>query len=374
MTIQGDDRRGWRRAPLVALAAVAAVVLAGCGGGGGEQMVGDAAGLGPAGEQQFVDLYRAAQEAGEREVVVYSSFSEPLKPAFDAFSKRFPDIKVTGVPLFGAPLQTKVEQEVTSGRVTGDFVASAVTSMSYLDKAGRFEPYRPFAANSVTNDLFVDPAYPGLTGFMYDARGFLYNTTQVPEGSAPQGWKDLLDPAWKGRLGITDPTSNGAGLSSLYQLTASGQFDDAYLRGLADQQLQLSSSSPELSSAVATGRVPVGLSVSNVDYQRLKKGGAPVGFQFPLTSGGYVASVYGALTAGAPHPNAAKLLFNWLYTPEGAQALADLDYFSPVPGSPTPDGYPPIEQIPTLTPPGLAEQATGEQQVLPEIKQVFGKA
>ena len=49
------------------------------------------------------------------------------------------------------------------------------------------------------------------------------------------------------------------------------------------------------------------------------------------------------ISAEAPHPNAAKLLMNYLLSPEGQEAANSPDRVSPVEGTPNtaqlPDGY-----------------------------------
>ena len=37
--------------------------------------------------------------------------------------------------------------------------------------------------------------------------GIAYNTDLVKGDDIPDGWSDLLDPKWKGKIGVATPTS-----------------------------------------------------------------------------------------------------------------------------------------------------------------------
>lgn len=132
-------------------------------------------------------------------------------------------------------------------------------------------------------------------------------------------WKDLLDPKYRGKISVYDPTRPGTGWNTAQYLLK--EFGEDYIRSLYQgQQPFVSSDSRELADRMARGTYPLSLGLGSDNVERLKGEGLPIMAVHNL------ADAPGAVTAGfglgvllnrAPHPNAAKLFINWMATKEG---------------------------------------------------------
>src|SRR5699024_593247 len=157
-----------------------------------------------------------------------------------------------------------------------------------------------------------------------------YNTDAVSESEVPTSWNDLLDPRWKGgKIEMSDPTVLG-GIRFIFadmQLPDSPMKDQArdFITGLAAQKPHITSEEPSVASDVTSGRFEVGIGVYKGFYDDIKRKDpdAPIGFQFPMKEGNEMIQAAICQIQDAPHEDAAALLLNWLFTPEGQKKFIE---------------------------------------------------
>src|SRR5690349_3455208 len=148
-----------------------------------------------------------------------------------------------------------------------------------------------------------------------------YNTKAVKKDELPKRYDDLADPRWKGRLGIEQDDSEWlAGLAT--------QFGEAHIVQVFRNVVQKNGISVRkghtlLTQLVASGEVPLALTVYNYKAEQLKNKGAPIDW---FTIGPAIARPNGiAVNKNAPHPHAAMLFFDFEIGPEGQAILAKRD-------------------------------------------------
>jgi iron(III) transport system substrate-binding protein len=373
--------------PAGVLSCVAVLALSACGGGGGGG--GDAPTVASAGEgtvssadaqalggeaavAAMQELYRAAQDAGQTTVTVYGPGEEDKEPLYEVFSQRFPGIEVTGVYLVGPEFDGKIQAEFASGQHVADMVQAGDTSVAPQLAQGKYVEFQPVTADGLAPG-FADP-----TGHLIAATGstfgMVYNINLMPAEEAPKGWGDLVDPRYRGKLTSEETTKNGGAFGTLNHLLWDGRYDDAFLQGLAAQEIALQASGPVAGTAVATGQFAVNPFYPYSFYLRDKEQGAPVQFVFPTEGGVHISPHYLGLLDGARNPEAAKLLMTWLFTPEGQQAAADVGYYPLMPDGPAPEGYPSVNQLDLLRPFPIQEVGQISASNLARVKAAWGAA
>ena len=161
-------------------------------------------------------------------------------------------------------------------------------------------------------------------GDYYGVLSFEVNTAVVP--NVPQDWADLLKPEYNGQVALAgDPRSSNQAIQAVYAsaLANGGSLDNAQ-PGL-DFFKQLNDSGnlrPIIATAatVAAGETPITIrwtynALSNRDTTAAS-GGPEIAVVVPAS--GRFAGVYvQGISAFAPHPNAAKLWQEFLYSDEG---------------------------------------------------------
>ena len=184
-----------------------------------------------------------------------------------------------------------------------------------------------------------------------------FNTELVKQGTEPKTYDDLLDPRWNGRMAWSSSasTSAGPGFVGTVLREMGQQAGRAYLEKLARQQITgLNVAARQVLDQVIGGEFAIGLQIFNHHTVISAAKGAPSAWiaMEPATASPSVAAV----VKGAPHPNAGKLLLEFLVSEEGQRLYRAADYMPADPKVPAKD--------PTLLPPGgkfRAQYFTPEQ-------------
>ncbi len=168
------------------------------------------------------------------------------------------------------------------------------------------------------------PSFKDKDGYHYGLRATVnviaYNTNAVPAGQAPQTWKDLLDPKWRGKLVTAHPGYSGVVATHVLALVQLYGWD--YWKQLAQNKPMLVQSAVDPSGVVASGERPVAANGGDYTFYQVKKKGNPIEIVFPKDGVSLVVSP-SAIASFAPHPNAAKLFTDFIFTRDVQQVLAD---------------------------------------------------
>ncbi len=317
------------------LAAAAAGVLAGVltlAACGGSSTPTKAASPAASGGTSTAQLYDAAKSEGS--VTIYGPFQSTYKPLYDKFAAAYPGVSVKTVDLFGPPLTARLQAEIATGKLGADLLATGPVDLGQYAAKGWLAPFAPQGASQLdpayvgANDAYTEPVLTEATMF--------YNTKALGPNDVPKTWADLLDPKWKGKIALPDPAIPGLSSQSLAAAQKAGVIDDAGLKTLAGNATKFATV-PAAIQAVATGQKQIGLLTAYQLIQNAATQGAPVKFLTlsdgtPATGSGY------AVLAKAAHPNAAKLLAQWMLTPDAQQGVAALALQGTMPGAPAPAG------------------------------------
>lgn len=355
--------------PLTLLAAACSGGEAGPEGPAAENPSSEAEALG--GEenaQRLQELYDAAVEDGENTVVVYGTVTNDRLAVFDRFTEMYPEIEVKTEFLTGSNLFSVVNQEVASGNHIGDLILTGDTSMVALAEAGRLADFLPPATEELADEYVDDQgrfATMTVTPF-----GVAYNTESYEGSEVPQDWADVVDPQYEGELAWVDLTGMGPSLVPTSRLLSAGVIDEEWLRDLKAQNVHFEGRASALSGVLASGERSILISYPYDYFVTDRDKGVPIGFRL-MDSNNYVATNGGGVLVDAPHPNAAKLLFSWLYTPAAQEVLTEVGQYSPMPGAASPEGLPPLDEIPTVEPAPWDELSANNKKALELTQQVF---
>ncbi len=295
----------------------------------------------------------ACSRSGEKVVVVYTStdqvFSEPVLRKFEEKT----GIKVKAVFDTEETKSTGLVNRLIAEKDRPQcdvFWSNDVLRVEILKQKGVLAPYRSPAARDIP-EAFKDPeGY--WTGFSGRIRVFLVNRELVPREDYPQGLKDMLDPRWKGQFALANPLfgTTSFHVASLFVLWGDARARE-FLEGLRENGLKLAASNGEVARWVAKGKVKFGL-VDNDDAFAMIEAGYPVEMVIPDQKGPGTLFMPNAvaLIRGAPHPETAKKLIDYLLSPETEEALAQM-VCRQIPLNPQaqpPQGMPRLSEIRTL--------------------------
>lgn len=150
-----------------------------------------------------------------------------------------------------------------------------------------------------------------------------YNTNAVKKGDLPKTWRDLLDPKWKGKLGI-EAKDDDWFATVVQQLGGEPKGLDFFRELVAKNGLSVRKGHTLLDNLVVSGEVPLALTVYNYMPEQAKRKGAPI--DWFVISPAIARSNAVGVARNAPHPNAALLFYDYLLGPDGQKAMTSIDY------------------------------------------------
>ena len=268
-------------------------------------------------------LYRSADrdqvliEGAKREgqLTFYNSLTS-LAAAAQEFEKKYPLIKVSIWRSDSTTLIKRVTEEFASGRFLADVVETSGAAMALLHKAGVFQEYYSPEVAAYPDEIKTN----GKSGVYYlaDRENYTslgFNTKLISPVEAPKTFKDLLDPKWKGKMSLAG-TSTGVHWVGNVLNVMGREFLDRF----AGQDVKLQNmSAVALAGLVVSGEVPLSPTTQDSNIFTARKSGAPVEWR-PLEP--VVANLGSAgMTAKAPHPHAALLFLDYLFSKEGQKIL-----------------------------------------------------
>jgi len=263
-------------------------------------------------------LVQAARKEGK--VVWYTSLALPSSTALaHAFQDKYKGIEVEVHRTGSQRVLQRVMQEATAGIKNVDLIhTSDAGHFVLLKEKGLLLQYTPKGVESFP-DGFKDKS-----GYYFGMRATLsviaHNPKIVPEKDAPKGWKDLLDPKWRGKEVTAHPGYSGIIMTHVLALVNLYNWD--YFRDLAKNKLHLVQSANDPAGVVASGERPVGVNGAEYFYYKTKKQGNPIRIVYPKEGVPLVVSPV-AIAKEAPHPNASKLFVEFIFSKESQQLLAD---------------------------------------------------
>jgi iron(III) transport system substrate-binding protein len=163
-------------------------------------------------------------------------------------------------------------------------------------------------------------------GFAARARILLVNTQKVPESARPKGVRDLLDPKWKGQIGLAKPLF-GTTATHAACLFAKWGDDEAmkFFRALKANAPQILSGNKQVATAVGSGQLAFGLTDTD-DAIGEVAAGSPVVIVYPDREENDLGTLFIpntlAVVKGAPDFAAAEDLAGYLLSPDVETALA----------------------------------------------------
>ena len=265
------------------------------------------------GEARTRTLVEGARKEGE--VMAYhSSQLEDLKPVFDAFTAKY-GVKVRSWRSSSENVVQRVISETRAGRREVDFIENNSPEMEALRREKmllRIES--PHFADLRPNTLGAHHEYATST---MDVFVQAYNTEKVKREELPRTFQDLLDPRWKGRLGIEaeDQAWFGTLLHDLGEGRGAKLFSDI----VAANGVSVRKGHTLLANLVASGEIAFALTVYNYKPPQLKAKGGAIDW---IVLSPAIAQLHAvAVPAKAAHPYAAMLLFDF-FLGEGQAILA----------------------------------------------------
>jgi iron(III) transport system substrate-binding protein len=264
----------------------------------------------------------ARVEAAKKEgtVVWYTSLALPsAEKVAKLFEAAYPGIKVEVQRTGSQRILQRVMQELQANIKNADVIHTSDAGHFVLLKEKKLlMKYTPAGVDGFPS------GFKDRDGYYYGLRATVnviaYNNKVIPANEAPRTWKDLLDPRWKGKMVTAHPGYSGVIATHVLALVHLYGWD--YWKQLAQNKLMLVQSAVDPAGVVASGERPIAVDGGDYTFYQSKKKGNPVEIVFPREGVPLVVSP-SAIASFAPHPNAARLFTDFIFSRELQQVLAD---------------------------------------------------
>ena len=306
-----------RHVVLTTVAALALLIASGCGAAAPEPTTTAEMALyeGPDRLQQLVE---GAKREGQ--LTIYTSAqTNDLGPVVEAFEKKY-GIKASVWRAGSEAVLNRAIQESRAGRFTVDVVETNGPELESLHR----EQILQLVKSPNHADLIAPAIRPHgeWVGTRLNVFVQAYNTKLVKKEELPKTWEDLVNPKWKGKLGIEQEDSDW--LAGIYGEIGEERAQKVFREIVAANGMSVRKGHTLLTQLVVSGEVPLALTVYNYKAEQLRAEGAPIDW---FTIGNAIARPNGVgVVRRAPHPHAAVLFYDFELSEEGQQIIADREF------------------------------------------------
>jgi len=260
----------------------------------------------------------AAQKEGS--FTLYTSFAEKdLPPLIASFEKKY-GVKVNVWRAGSEKVLQRTLAEAAARRHEVDAIHSSALEMETLHR----EKILQGVASPHSTELIAGALRPHgeWVATYLSVWVQAYNTRLVRKEDLPRTFQDLLDPKWKGRLGIE------ANVPEWYSTVVLDMGEEKGIRFFRDlvagNGISVRTGHSLLNNMVVAGEVPLALTVYNFMAEAARRKGAALDW-FLLEPA--VARLSGIGIAGrAPHPNAALLFYDFMLSTQAQELLVAMEY------------------------------------------------
>jgi iron(III) transport system substrate-binding protein len=278
---------------------------------------------------QDAKLIEAAKKEGGKVVAYGSLENTALDPIAEAFEKKT-GIKVEYFRASATKAMDRALTELRAGKAVFDVMVNNSGAITVMRKENMFATYLSPSASGFPKDE-IDPQLG--PAYRHTPIGIIYNKSVIKADDAPKSLEDLLNPKYRGKVVMPDPTQHTTTmqwLASLYKIMGK-ENAGKFIRDLGATKPILAESFAPSAERVATGETPIAISLvryvvtfadkgAPVDYVRMSK---------MLSTGQYLA-----LSQKAPRPSAGKAFIDFFLTPESMKLLAKAGEFVTMKGIP----------------------------------------
>ena len=281
----------------------------------------------------------------EGAVVWYTS--TPLRQAQvvgEAFEKKY-GFKVEVFRTGGEQVIQRFNTEIAAGKTVVDLLtASDPAAFDEMVKKSQLVKFRPEHTDKVP-DAARNP-----DGFWVAQRLNLtvmaYRSDKENAAEMPKKWGDVADPKFKGKLVHADPafTAIAQQIVGTFARDKGWEFYEA----LKKNDMMIVQGHQQLAEILALGERTVAAEAGDADMWDLRRKGVKVETIYP-EDGTFVIPAPTGIVANSPHPNAAKLLAEFMLSDEAQKLFPAEGFYAARADMPPPEGAPPLDKLKLIT-------------------------
>ncbi|MDN3905568.1 extracellular solute-binding protein [Arthrobacter sp. YD2] len=317
-----------KRIGSVASLAALMLALSACSGASANSVVTDEAEVDTSNGSLVIDGEQIADKetyetAKEQTLTVYTGYQEANQHVLNEAFTEDTGIKVEYVRDVTNKLSERVLSEAGAGQLGADvLITSDYKVANAFDEAGIWDSYVPDAVADLPELQHNDGKF---VTFANVPVTFAYNTNNVAEEDAPTSWKDLLDPANEGKIGIVQGTAGGSSIA--LNRFIQEKVDPDYWTKMAALKPTVYDSGGQRQEALARGELNVATAGTAAVNVAITEDGAPIQYVVP-EEGIVLFSFFAGKAADTKNPEAAELYLNYALSERGQSVVRQVGDYS----------------------------------------------
>ncbi|GAC1315254.1 MAG: hypothetical protein NVSMB2_06380 [Chloroflexota bacterium] len=283
--------------------------------------------LSPQDQQAWDDTVAAAKKEGE---VLWSNTQaiDWMDRVAARFTQKY-GIKVNEEVSPPPDFNARYSAELAAGKQSFDIRTGGGPTMRDLDARQVTVSLGTLPVMSEPKTVWIENPFQDIesgkgNSVFYSLAGyyFLVNNQLCPPDNCPKSYKDLADARYKGKILLSDPLPAGGSPGTRWAAYAYLEYGQDYLTRVAENVAALSRSEANAQQQIAKGEYALylmtpGAPTTIVGLPR------PWPFRLVVPEDGQMVLLLGlSYLQKAPHPNAARVLANFILSQEGQQVIA----------------------------------------------------
>lgn len=266
------------------------------------------------------ETFEAAQD---QKVSLYTGYQEANQEAFNEAFTEDTGIEVEYVRDVANKLSERIQSEAGAGKFDADVVITSDYAVAEeLADEDLLEPYEPATVEKGSDLTLADGAF---TSFANVVVTFAYNTGDVKKDEAPTAWKDLLDPAYAGEIGLTSGTAGGSSIA--LNRFVEEEVDPKFWDKLADQKPTVFDSGGQRQESLARGELSVATAGTAAVNVATAQDDAPLEYVVP-EEGLVLFSFFMGKSKTAQNPEAAEVFIDYAQSRRGQSLISHVGDYS----------------------------------------------
>ena len=249
-----------------------------------------------------------AIEAGAKKegtLTLYHTNIQELPAMAAAFTKKY-GIKVEMWRSSSEKVANRLITEARGGRFEADVIDNNGSGMESMHREKLLQPVKSPYEKDMIPQAF--PASGDWIATTVDVFVQAYNTDKIKKANLPKTLDDLLDPKWKGMLSVE--ADDEAWLAMTAETLGKEKVHKLFQDIVAKNGMDVRKGHSLLANLIASGEVPMGLTLYAYKPEQMKKKGAPIDWFVLQPAIGQTRGI--AIPKKLQHPYAALLFYDFM--------------------------------------------------------------
>jgi iron(III) transport system substrate-binding protein len=295
-------------------------------------------GSGAARAQDAADVDAAKKEG---KLVWYTSTPvETGQKIVDLFLKQY-GIKVEMFRSGGSAILRRFQQEMDAGRVAADVLTTSdPAAAALMARKGLFVAFKPKDFDKIP-DAAKDPQ-GNFIAQRLNLMVIYVRHDKVAPADEPKSWEDVLDPKYKGKLVMTDPSFTALQVSVVGMMSKLRGWD--FYEKLRKNDVMVVQSNQQASDMLKRGERVIAVGALDSYAADERRAGHQMKTLYP-TDGVFVIPSPTAIVKGSLNPNAAKLFAEFMISEEVQKLFPADGGYAARADIPPPEGSPAVKDL-----------------------------